>query len=79
MVIHFLDVLKEVYHFTKATFYAFIPVLKSTLRKSAKKNESKYFNSVTYIDRSNGEERKYLAIAQEGMLCNQIVFDTIGE
>lgn len=62
--------MKEVYQFTKVTYFGLNNTMKSALRKGAMKHDSKYFNPVKYTDRSSGEEHKYVGLAEEGMLCN---------
>ena len=64
--------------FTKATMYALSPIMKQTLRKTATKQHlKKFLNTVPYLDRGTGSSEKLVAVAPVGLLCQNVVFDSV--
>ena len=65
--------------FTKATCYALTPLMINTFKKGSTKDKLKYCNTIAYKDNMTSHKENILGVASVGMLCQQIVFESIAE
>ena len=47
------------------------------MRKNATKQHAKFLNTVPYLDRGTGSSEKLVGVAPVGLLCHNVVFDSV--
>ena len=51
--------------------------MQQTFKKNLTKNSKKYCNTIPFKDSSTGETLSLLGVANSGMLCSNIAFESI--